>query len=1011
MSKNQSRLDRDVGVAVIGMGCHYPGAKKLKDLWQNILSKRQQFRQIPDVRLPSSQYYDPNLKIPDKTYGNKASVIDNFKFDWVNKRIPKGTFESTDIVHWLALETATKALEDANYNRDYLNRYCCGVILGNTLTGEVSRANGMRLRWPFVARALNAAAQTKGLPETTIKDLLETMEQFYKSAFPNITEDTLAGSLSNTIAGRICNFFDFDGGGYTVDGACSSSLIAIATACNHLKNGELDLALAGGVDVSLDTFELIGFAKTRALTRGDMNVYDRRASGFIPGEGCGFAVLKRLEDARRDGDYVYSVINGWGISSDGKGAITAPSEYGQSKAIYRTYEKAGYSPHELHFIEGHGTGTPKGDYTELAAISLAMSSYGELAPRSCGITSFKSIVGHTKAAAGIGGFIKAVMAVNQRVLPPTAGCQEPNSIFDGRARCLYPILQGEVCNPSHTLKAGVFGAGFGGINCHVAISSGDVPTPKLKSNLSQTALMVSQQETEVFVLSAISIQALLQRIQVIMNLAIGISIGEMVDLAAQLAQEVESSHALKAAIIASNPEELGTSLRQLEDILNDRPLAKGEAIISPQQEIWLSNQVKRDRVAFLFPGQGSQKLNMARILIERYQWAQDFLQQADTWLSEMSFTPISKYIYRPLDRAIDQEQIGVWLKDLTAPEVSMPAICFVSLLWKRYLEKLGIKPIAVAGHSQGELTAFQVAGAYDEKTLLGFAALRGKAMSASEGKAGTMVSLGCDAQKARRLISDIPGYVEIANINSPTQTVISGEVDSIALVVERAVREDIQSRQLKVANAFHSKMMAEAAEYMYKKVSIPETLNPTSIALLSSVAGKKITSGMSLREHFVDHIVSQVDFVTTIKKLAEQCDLILEVGPGKVLSGLVKATIDQPLCLSVESRPERDRDLNAVVASYFILGGSINWNVLYENRLVHSFVPVSQKEFIRNPCEKSFPEELRTNNQTMNQSHLPTDLDWETILSNYFSQRGAFLANLIGADLENGVFQPGHDFR
>jgi enediyne polyketide synthase len=1012
------RLDRDrqaetksfpSDIAVIGMSCHYPGASELKQLWENILARRQQFRRMPDVRLPLAQYYDPDPQTPDKTHGYRAGVIDGFEFDWVNKRIPKGTFESADIVHWLALEVALKALEDAGYNPTKISGQRCGVVLGNTLTGEVTRANTMRLRWPFVARSLRAAAKTKGLPDATIADLLETMEQFYKSVFPPITEDSLAGGLSNTIAGRICNFLDFDGGGYTVDGACSSSLIAVATACNHLVNGELDLALAGGVDVSLDTFELIGFAKTKALTAGEMNVYDRKASGFIPGEGCGFAVLKRLEDARRDGDYIYSVIHGWGISSDGKGGITAPSAQGQSKALYRAYEKAGYSPHTLDFIEGHGTGTPKGDRTELAGISLAMSYDGELAPRSCGITSFKSIVGHTKAAAGIGGFIKAVIAVNQRVLPPTAGCKEPNSIFDNEAQCLYPILQGEIRSIDETLKAGVFSAGFGGINCHVAISSGDSPANSLKPDLGEAALMVSGQETELFVLSATSIEGLLDRTQVVTNLATGISLGEMVDLAAKLTTELESVHPVKAAIIASNPEQLAVSLQQLQAILNDRPPAKGEVYVTPQEEIWLSNQVKRDRVAFVFPGQGSQKLNMARRLVARYQWAKDFLQEADSWLSEMGFTPISEYIYRPLDRAVDQQQVATWSKELTAAEVASPAICFVSLLWKRYLEQLGIKPVAVAGHSLGELTAFQVAGAYDEKTLLGFAALRGRAMSASQGKAGTMASLGCDAPTAMRLIEGIAGYVVVANINSPLQTVISGEPDSITEVLQRAVAEEIQTRQLAVANAFHSEMVAEAAEYIRQEAPIPETLAQTSISLLSSVAERQILPGMNLREHFAEQMVSQVDFVALVKTLAEQCDLMVEVGSGKVLSGLVKSIKEQSRCLSVESKPERDRDLNAVITSFFILGGSVNWNAFYENRLVRPFIPVSEKVLIHNPCERPFPAELTTNNNhnsRVTQSHFSADSfvepDWETILADYFSQRGSFLANVIKADLENG---------
>ena len=214
-------------IAVIGMGCQYPGARDLKELWENILARRRQFRRMPDVRLPISEYYDPDPKIPDKTYGTRAAVIDGFKFDWANKRIPKVAFDSTDIVHWLALEIALQALENAGYNRETVATERSGVVLGNTLTGEQTRASTMRLRWPFVQRSLWAAAAAKRLPSETVIELLETMEQFYKSVFSPITEDSLAGGLSNTIAGRICNFFNFDGGGYTVDGACSSSLIAV----------------------------------------------------------------------------------------------------------------------------------------------------------------------------------------------------------------------------------------------------------------------------------------------------------------------------------------------------------------------------------------------------------------------------------------------------------------------------------------------------------------------------------------------------------------------------------------------------------------------------------------------------------------------------------------------------------------------------------------------------------------------------------------------------------------
>ncbi len=995
-------------IAVIGMGCYYPGANNLRLLWENILTRRRQFRRTPDVRLPLSDYYHPDRNIPDKTYGSQMAVLDGFEFDWATRRIPKTTVDSTDIVHWLALETALKAIEDAGYNRNTIPTDKTGVILGNTLTGEQTRSSTVRLRWPYVERVLRTTATAKGMPSTVIESLVHSMEKVYKSAFSPITEDSLAGGLSNTIAGRICNFFNLDGGGYTVDGACSSSLIAVTTAAKSLASGDLDIALAGGVDISLDTFELIGFAKTGALTASDMTVYDRKASGFIPGEGCGFVVLKRLEDARRDGNFVYAILQGWGISSDGKGGITAPSKIGQSKALCRAYEKADYTIHDLDFIEGHGTGTPVGDRTELEGIALAVNSEGEIAPRSIGVTSFKSLVGHTKAAAGIGGFIKAVMAVNQRVIPPTCGCKDPNPVFETSVQCAYPILLGEVRQPHDILRAGVSAMGFGGINAHVTIESGDKPSEKLKSSLDERALLVSHQETELFVFSADTFEALLIEIQQFQKIATDISLAEMVDLAATC--QKNPSKKIRAAIIAETPMTLVDHLQALEHILNDRPPAKGEMWVSPQKEIWVGNEIKNCRVAFLFPGQGSQRLNMARTLIERYSWAREFLDQADHWLEEMGFSAISPYIYKPLDQAINQNQIQDWSKDLMQAEIAPPAICFASLVWKRYLQELGIQPVAVAGHSLGELTAFEAAGAYDEKTLLCFAAMRGKAMSTSSENAGAMVSLGCSKEIAEKLLKGIPGYGVVANINSPTQTVVSGEKPFITAVIQRATEEKIQSRKLAVANGFHSEMVSGAAAFLRDNAPLPETLSETTLPLFSSVNGQLVSSGINQREHFAKQMISQVDFVSLVKTISSTCDLMIEVGPGKVLSGLVAANTDSSLCLPVESKPGFDRDLNTILASVFIQGNSINWTALYENRLVRPFVLASERLFIKNPCENplQLPDEpIETLSVSFNavadepQLTELSETDFVEVLSEYFSERGAFLAELIRADLES----------
>jgi enediyne polyketide synthase len=1016
-------MNDDCGIAVVGIACRYPGASTPQQLWENILARRRQFRRIPDCRLSLADYHDPDRGAADKTYGAKAAVLDGFEFDWVRWRIPKTTFESTDIVHWLALEVAQRALEDAGYSKETVPTERTGAILGNTLTGEQTRAQSMRLRWPFVRRALLESAHARGMFAAQASKLAEAMEPIYKSAFAPVTEDSLAGGLSNTIAGRICNYFDLHGGGYTVDGACASSLIAVATAARALAQGELDLALAGGVDVSLDTFELIGFAKTGALTAADMRVYDRRASGFAPGEGCGFAVLKRLKDARADGNYVYAVLTGWGLSSDGRGGITAPSGKGQAKALGRAFERASGEAKLLDFVEGHGTGTPVGDREELIGLALSLGDRGAPPLRPCGVTSVKSVIGHTKAAAGIAGFLKAVMAVNQRILPPTAGCAEPNPVFEAEARLLYPILQGEIRSPACALRAGVSAMGFGGINSHVTLESADPPAAHLKpacaASLDERALMASAQETELFVLAGSTVPDLVRRTRDLSRMAAGMSEAEMVDLASRLAAEIEPNAPLRAAIVASSPAALSEALEELREKLLRRVPPVGEVVELRRDSLWLGNGCESPRLGFLFPGQGSQKLNMARRLVEQHPWARELVADADQALKAQgllgfSSESLAELVYRPSDRAIDAEQVRQWASSLTRTEIAQPAICLASVLWLRRLERLGIRPAVVGGHSLGELAAFHAAGAFDALALICLAGLRGEAMSAPREGAGTMASLGCSAEEARALLDPAAGHAVVANVNSPGQTVISGEEGAVASAIALAVARDIPAQRLPVSNAFHSKLIAAAAERLRAQAQLPPALGPLSARLMSSIDGRVIRPGIDLREHFAEQLLAPVDFISLVHAMAAQCDAMVEVGPGAVLTGLVRATLgDAKGCFPLESKPEADADLNAFLASFFARGGDVNWNELYAGRLVRPFVPAEEMIFIENPCER--PLRARASREAMPQGPaegsagvdrgaallaeglgVPADQ-----LAAYLSRRGSFLGAVVRADLES----------
>ncbi len=687
------------GIAVIGVACYYPGAADTRALWENILARRVQFRRMIDQRLPLSEYFDEDPKTPEKTYGTKAAFVENFFFDWMKLRIPKKTFQSTDIAHWLALDTALRTFEDAGYKPADIPLPNTGVIVGNTLTGEQTRSQTLRLRWPYVQKVLSATLSHSGMGVEEISRLATDMEKVYKSAFYPITEDSLAGGLANTIAGRICNFLNLNGGGYIVDGACSSSLLAVATAANALKLGDMDLALAGGVDISLDPFELVGFARAGALAKEHMRVYDQRASGFVPGEGCGFVLLKRLEDALRDKNYIYAVVKGWGISSDGKGGIMEPSVNGQALAIQRAYKGLGYSAGDIDFVEGHGTGTTKGDRVELEGIATAVGQAEKAGQpgRTCGVTSFKSIVGHTKAAAGVGGFIKAVMAVNQRVLPPTANCAEPNDVFKDKAKQLYPLIHGAVLAQDRTVRAGISSAGFGGINCHITIESKDAPRPGLKPALGERALFVNNQATEVFVFAARTTEHMknvIARFKADLRHA---SHAEMTDLAALLGKRVKGRLPVKAAIVTDSPEHLYDALTLLENEINGAGIDEGQARrISgkdPGTVIIFGNAVKKNRIGFLYPGQGSQRLNMTRVLVERFSWARDLLG--------LSGLALYDRIYKTADQALTREEQQVFEKQLADTRFTQPAVVASSLIWTEFLSRLGVEPHCVGGHSLG----------------------------------------------------------------------------------------------------------------------------------------------------------------------------------------------------------------------------------------------------------------------------------------------------------------------
>ncbi|MFZ5950921.1 MAG: beta-ketoacyl synthase N-terminal-like domain-containing protein, partial [Candidatus Rifleibacteriota bacterium] len=400
-------------LAIVGMSCLFPKAQSVEDYWGMVKEKIDAISEVPKTHWRSEDFFNADKKAPDQVYTKNGGFLDPVDFNPGEWGIAPSDLDSIDTSQLLSLVVAHGAMADAGYvnNREY-NRDNVSVILGLTGTLELVVPLGARLGHPIWKKAMLHA----GIPEKVANDVVDTIGKSYVSW----QENSFPGLLGNVAAGRIANRFDLGGTNCVVDAACGSALSALNLAAMELWAGKCDMAITGGVDTFNDIFMYMCFCKTPALSpTGQARPFSEDNDGTIIGEGIGMYVLKRLSDAEKDGDRIYATINAVGSSSDGKGkAIYAPSANGQVKALRRAYEQAGISPHQVSMVEAHGTGTGAGDEVEVNALKEVYGVSDTNRPW-CAIGSVKSQIGHTKAAAGSAGMIKAAMALYHKVIPPT----------------------------------------------------------------------------------------------------------------------------------------------------------------------------------------------------------------------------------------------------------------------------------------------------------------------------------------------------------------------------------------------------------------------------------------------------------------------------------------------------------------------------------------------------------------------------------------------------------------
>lgn len=891
-------------VVIVGMACRYPDADDPSQLWDNVLSRRRSFRPLPAQRLPVADYGGDGA---DQVYLTSAAVLDGWIFDRQRFRVPGLTYRAVDLTHWLALEVAAAALADAGVlDSDRIDRNRVGVVLGNSLTGEFSRAALLRTRWPYVRRAVSAALAGSPLSPAARGEVLAAVEREYKAPFPAPSDESLAGALANTIAGRICNYFDFRGTGYTVDGACASSLLALTTAAAAAAEGQLDLALAGGVDLSLDPFELVGFSRLGALARGEMRVYDRRPTGFLPGEGCGVVVLCQESYARRHGLRPYARLLGWGTSSDGNGGLTRPEVAGQRLALSRAYASAGLEPERVRLVEGHGTGTEVGDPTELRALLEVRGDTGARAV----LGSVKANIGHTKAAAGIAGVLKAVLALDQQILPPTTGCVDPHPLLAGGASLEISDEARPWEDPSR--YASVSAMGFGGINTHVVLAGID---GSRRRQLSQRERRVARRhpDVELVVCAAGDIDELAGRLNQLRDAAAEMSRGELSDLAATLAATERTDASARFAAVARDPAELAAVL----DTARHR-LAAGERTILDHIRGVYAVVGRPLRVGLLFSGQAAPSYPDSGAL-------GDLLAELPPGYQQRLEIPPDS----PVDTAVAQ-----------------PAILRASLAGLAWLDALGVRARQAVGHSLGEITALVWAGALTAADAYRMATQRGAAMAeASATVPAGMVSLATDLATASGLVDGTDAV--IAADNADRQVVVSGARTHLQPVVERAKRAGVQATWLPVAHGFHSPLMAPAAASLRAAAGRIDW-RPVLRTVLSTITGRQWRADDDPVELLVRQLTTPVRFREA--RSAMDAELLVEVGPGQILANLAG-----PAAVALDAGSASARGVAAGTAALFAAGALDTVEPYVARRFTRQFALPRQRRFLANPCDVDPP--------------------------------------------------------
>lgn len=871
---------KPLDVAIVGISGIFPDAHNIEEYWRNIVLGKNCITEVPDSRWNKDLYYDSNSTDTDKVVSKWGGFIPSIDFDPLEFGMTPQSLASIEPTQLLSLLVAKQALTDAGYeNLSEIDLENTSVIFGAEGATELAASYGFR-----------------GYAKQVFGELPDVL----KNSLPRLNEDSFAGVLSNVISGRIANRLNLGGRNYTVDAACASSLAALDLGCQELFSNRSDMVLLGGADLHNGINDFLMFSCTHALSRkGNSASFDADSDGIALGEGIGVLVLKRLADAECDGNKIYAVIKGMGGSSDGKSlGMTAPNRKGQIKALQRAYQNAGILPSQVEMIEAHGTGTVVGDRTELRALTDMFLESGAIKGQTL-LGSVKTQIGHAKCAAGIAGVIKAALSIYYKVQPPTLHLNKPNPYYD-KDSSPFVFNSHSGYWDSEKRIAGVSAFGFGGTNFHAVMEN----HKKEEDHNSSLPLWPS----ELFVFRGDSRKEAKQQLQKVKELLSYNDTINVKNIAYSLA--VHSKKEVQVSIIASD-------CKELQNRINSALAGKEE------YGIYFKN-AKEGKIAFMFSGQGSQRVNMARDMFVVFPAMRRLLTKHKEY--EKILFPYSAF-----DEETRKEQEKVITDTLNA----QPLLGIVDFAFAEFLKSLGIIPDMVAGHSYGELPALCFAGAFDAEVLVPLSHKRALSiLDAIEEDKGKMIAVSLPETEIITLL-DGEKDVWAVNFNSPKQIVLAGSTEGINSFMRKLSNKNIAYKELNVACAFHSPLLHKSRE-LYADVLQKVDFKTLRLPVWSNTTAEHYPQKtQEIKNRLAEHLIKPVLFTRQVENMYnEGACIFIEVGPGRVLTGLVQSILGD----KVSAFETENKSFNGVtfilhtLAKYLSTGKSVDVEKLFEKR-------------------------------------------------------------------------------